>query len=78
MDTSKCETQYELPVLDSAPATSWIPVSGAGELLKVSRQRVYQLIQSGAIVARKVGGTWLVSHRSVEARVALLLAEGGK
>jgi len=78
MDTSKSERQYELPALDAAPATSWIPVSGAAELLKVSRQRVYQLIQSGAIVARQVGRTWLVSHRSVESRIALLLAEGGK
>ena len=78
MDTSKSEMQYELPALDSAAATSWIPVWGAAKLLKVSRQRVYQLIQSGGIVARRVGRTWLVSHRSVEARMALLLAEGGK
>ena len=55
--------------------TSWIPVSGAARLLKVSRQRVYQLIAAGAIVARQVDRTWLVSYRSVESRIAILQAE---
>ena len=64
MDTSNAEGR-----------TSWIPVSGAARLLKVSRQRVYQLIAAGAIVARQVDRTWLVSYRSVESRIELLRSE---
>lgn len=55
--------------------TSWIPVSGAARLLKVSRQRVYQLMEAGAITAERVDRTWLVSYRSVESRIAILQAE---
>jgi excisionase family DNA binding protein len=50
-------------------------VSEAAEVLRVTRQRVYQLIGAGALVAMKVRRTVLVSVRSVEGRVALLLAE---
>jgi len=57
--------------------TSWIPVSQAARRLKVSRQRVYQLLELGLISGRKVDRTWLVSSRSVDSRVALLLKEGG-
>ena len=57
--------------------TSWVSVAAAAVELKVSRQRVYQLIAAGAIVARKSGETWLVSQRSVEARKALLRSERG-
>lgn len=75
MDTSRSESdklQMELP---ETGRTSWIPVSGVARLLKVSRQRVYQLIGAGAIVARQVDRTWLVSYRSVESRMAMLRAE---
>lgn len=54
----------------------WIPVSAAAKLLLVSRQRVYQLIDAGALVAQSVDGTVLVSQRSIEARIALLREEG--
>lgn len=54
----------------------WIPVGVAKWMLRVSRQRVYQLIQAGALVAQKANGTVLVSQRSVEARIALLKQEG--
>ncbi len=64
MDTSSVEGR-----------TSWIPVSGAARLLKVSPQRVYQLIAAGAIVARQCDRTWLVNYRSVESRIAVLAAE---
>ena len=53
----------------------WIPVTEAAGVLRVTRQRVYQLIGAGALVSMKVGSTVLVSMRSVEGRVALLLAE---
>jgi len=66
MDTSSVEGR-----------TAWIPVSEAATLLLVSPQRVYQLIAAGAIVARQVGRTWLVNHRSVESRIAVLRAESG-
>lgn len=64
MDTSNAEGR-----------TSWIPVSETARLLKVSPQRVYQLIAAGAIVARQCDRTWLVSYRSVEARIELLRSE---
>ena len=53
----------------------WIPVSAAAKMLRVSRQRVYQLIANGSLVWMKVDASVLVSHRSVEARVALLQSE---
>lgn len=54
----------------------WVPVGCAGRDLKVSRQRIYQLIESGALVSCKLDGTVLVSQRSIEARAALLDQEG--
>ena len=62
--------------LDFEP--SWMSRSAAAEKLKISPQRVGQLIKSGGLVGRKSRHTWLVSARSVEARIALLLGEGGK
>lgn len=53
----------------------WIPVSVAAAQLRVTRQRVYQLRDQGALVWMKVNYTVLISQRSVEARRALLLAE---
>ena len=44
-------------------------------MLRVSRQRIYQLIANGSLVWIKVNASVLVSHRSVEARVALLQSE---
>lgn len=56
---------------------AWIPAGEAAAMLKVSRQRVYQLIEQGSVMAIKRGPTWLVNHRSVMARIALLMKEGG-
>jgi len=58
-------------------ALAWIPVSEAALCLKVSRQRVYQLIDEGELMAIKRNGTWLVNFRSVAGRVQLLRQEGG-
>lgn len=55
--------------------TSWVSVAAAAKELLVSRQRVYQLIKSGGVNGRRSGRTWLVSHRSVTARVELLRSE---
>ena len=58
--------------------SSWSPVSAAARVLKVSRQRVYQLLRDGLISGRKIDRSWLVSARSVAARLALLAAEVGE
>ena len=50
-------------------------MSAAARMLRVSRQRIYQLIANGSLVWMKVNASVLVSHRSVEARVALLQSE---
>jgi len=57
--------------------TSWLPVSAAAELLRVSRSRVYQLIEAGSVTAVRVDRTWLINRRSVDSRIAMLRAEGG-
>ena len=57
--------------------SSWVSVRFAAAELRVSRQRVYQLIKSGAVTGHRSGGTWLVSRRSVQARAELLRSEGG-
>ena len=49
----------------------WVSVLTAAGMLDVSRQRVYQLINSGALVSVASGATILVSCRSVEGRIAL-------
>lgn len=46
-------------------AITWIPVAEAAKILGVSTRRVYQLIDSGDLMARKCGTTWLVSQVSV-------------
>lgn len=53
----------------------WVSVLEAAGMLDVSRQRVYQLIESGALVSLASGTTILVSRRSVESRNALLEKE---
>jgi hypothetical protein len=50
----------------------WIPVSAAGKMLGVSRQRVYQLIDQGVLLSMKVDKTVLVSHKSVVTRQLVL------
>lgn len=52
-------------------------VAVAAVQLRVTRQRVYQLIEEGKLVGRRSGRTWMVSERSVQGRIALLLSEGG-
>lgn len=53
----------------------WIPVSVAAKMLKVSRQRVYELIRNGQLSWCKMGCTVLVGRDSVSQRVrAMVLA----
>lgn len=49
----------------------WVPVLLAANALHVSPQRVYQLIQSGEVVATRSGRTWLVAWQSVQGRKAI-------
>ncbi len=53
----------------------WLPVTEAARLLKVTRQRVYQLIDQGELAGRKVGSTWMVSASSVRDRNTRLQKE---
>jgi len=67
------ETQAILS-FDALPA--WVPTSTACKMLRVSKQRIYQLEKAGCIIGRVQDGTWLWSVRSIEARIALLQLEG--
>lgn len=53
----------------------WVSVWTAARILGVSRQRVYQLIDAGALVGLKDANTVLVSARTAEARKLLLERE---
>jgi hypothetical protein len=64
--------------LSFSDAPSWVGTRTAGLMLKVSKQRVYQLGQAGAIVGRQMDGQWLWSVRSIEARLALMRSEYGQ
>jgi len=48
---------------------AYIPVQTASRQLSVSRQRVYQLIEGGKLVAIEMDKTVLVSQESVTARI---------
>jgi excisionase family DNA binding protein len=52
----------------AAPVAVQMPVRAAAKVLGVSVQRVYQLVESGKLSARKVDSTWLVDGRSVADR----------
>ena len=63
------------PISKSEPMVAWMPVSAAAVELKVTPQRVYQLIDEGLVRGIKVGKTWFVSCRSVQARITMLRSE---
>jgi len=56
----------------------WVPVATAARQLKVTRQRIYQLVGQGELLGMKVDRTWLVSLRSVNARIGQLQLEEAK
>ena len=43
-------------------------VADACEMLGIGKTRVHQLIKSGVLEAEKIGNTWLIDGRSIEAR----------
>jgi hypothetical protein len=53
----------------SESEVKWIPVGSAAVMLKVSRARVYQLCRSGKLGCVVMGGTTLVSLRSLVDRL---------
>lgn len=53
----------------------WIPVGVAAARLRVSRQRVYQLIHAGHLAAARVEGRVLVSGKGVFERALRLKVE---
>ena len=53
-------------------------MSVAAMMLQVTRQRVYQLIDAGLVVAHKQNSTWLISQGSIDARISHLAAEEKK
>ena len=54
----------------SDPRDYLIDTGTAAGLLRISRQRVRQLIESGALAARKIGPGWLLRVPDVEAYAA--------
>ena len=53
----------------------WVPTKQAQDMLGVTRQRIGQLIKSGALSAHFVSGHWMISVKSIEQRQAALAAE---
>jgi hypothetical protein len=53
-----------------------VPVAEAAELLGVNRQRVHQLLRSGALRGDRLGHSWFVSLDSIHARRALAPGRG--
>lgn len=54
---------------------AYVSSKTAGKMLGVSRQRVQALLQEGKLSGCVVDGRWMISTRSVEARLALLKQE---
>jgi hypothetical protein len=52
--------------------TQYISVAAAAKILRVTPQRVYQLLESGALAGRWSGATRLVGVASVNTRVEIL------
>lgn len=57
-------------------SVKWVPTSVARRRLCVSKQRVYQLLESGALAGGRIDGTMMVSSRSIDDRI-LSLKRGG-
>jgi predicted DNA-binding protein (UPF0251 family) len=54
---------------------AYVSSKTCGRMLGVSRQRVQQLLSEGKLSGCVVDGRWVISSRSVEARMALLKQE---
>jgi excisionase family DNA binding protein len=58
--------------MESFSMAQWMPVSVAAKELKISRQRVYELIRNGGLAWCKMGSLVLVGRASVYARAKLM------
>lgn len=54
---------------------NWVPVKTAAKRLGVSRQRVHQLMKTGALRSCQMDGVHLVSMQSVECRINMREAD---
>ncbi len=52
-----------------AVGIEYVPVRSAATMLRVSVQRVHQLIGRDRLIARRIDRTWLVSMRSIKQRL---------
>ena len=50
----------------------WVPTRVARTMLRVSRQRIYQLIRDGQLASMTYGGAVLISVKSIEHRLGVL------
>jgi len=57
-------------------SVKWVPVSVARKTLRVTRQRVYQLIENGSLAAVRVDGALMVSTKSIDLRMTALTGQG--
>ena len=64
-------------MLSAEITPAWIPTRRARTMLRVSRQRVYQLEAEGKIVGKWIDGQWLWSLQSIVGRRAMLREEDG-
>jgi len=58
--------------MQSFSMAQWVPVAVAAKELKVSRQRVYELIKNGGLAWCKMGSLVLVGRASVYARARMM------
>lgn len=58
--------------LVEAKELKWVPTGVAKKMLRISKQRVYQLVNAGLLAGCRVDGTLMVSVHSVEERIAWL------
>jgi hypothetical protein len=54
---------------------AWVPVATACRMLRISRQRIYQLLSEGKISGRMCDRVWLINQTSIDSRIALLERE---
>jgi hypothetical protein len=60
------------------PNLAWVPVSEAIRRLGVGKQRIHQLLVAGLLDGQQFGSLWLVSAKSIEARLTEHPKGGGR
>lgn len=61
--------------LNSDTRSAFVPVRTACKMLKVTKQRIYQLLKEGKINGHQSDGTWLISVVSIQSRLAYLKSQ---